>query len=69
MPGLLNATDLPEVTAQMGLRKVTLAGMIDGGGRRLDSGTVRKAYEKVRHLDVLDQPSWTAETLARFATL
>ncbi|MCX6608978.1 MAG: hypothetical protein NTV52_36040, partial [Acidobacteria bacterium] len=68
VPGLVNSTDLPDVTAQMGQRKVTLAGLIDGAGRRLDSSTVRKAYEKVRNLDVVDQPSWTAETLARFAT-
>ena len=68
LPGILNATDLPEVTAQMGARKVTLAGLIDGAGRRLDSATIRKVFEKVRNLDVVDQPSWTAETLARIAT-
>ena len=68
VPNILNSTDLPEVTAQMGTRKVTLGGLIDGAGRRLDSGAVRKAYEKVRNLDVIDQPSWTAEALARNAT-
>ena len=68
VPNILNSTDLPEVTAQMGMRKVTLGGLIDGAGRRLDNGVVRKAYEKVRNLDVVDQPSWTAEAIARIAT-
>ncbi len=68
IPNILNSTDLPDVTAHMGMRKVTLGGLIDGAGRRLDSGSVRKAYEKVRNLDVVDQPTWTAEALARIAT-
>lgn len=68
VPGLLEHTDLPEITAQSQARKVILAGMLDGAGRRLPVEEVRMIYEKTRGLEVLDQATWNAESLARAAT-
>ncbi|MBL8241425.1 MAG: acetylxylan esterase [Bryobacterales bacterium] len=68
VPGILEHTDLPEITAQSQARKVILAGMLDGAGRRLPAEEVRRIYERTRGLEVLDQATWTAESLARAAT-
>lgn len=67
VPGFLNATDLPEVTAFLDGRGVTLAGAVDGAGRPMDVAAVRRAYSAIRSLEVLPQSAWTAEAIARFA--
>jgi len=67
VPDLLLHTDLPEITAQTLARKVILAGMLDGAGRRLPADDVRKVYEKTRNLEVLDQATWNFESLSRAA--
>jgi len=68
LPGMLEHTDLPEVAAQSQARKVIMAGMIDGAGRRLPADEVRKLYERTRNLEVLDQAAWSVETFVRAAT-
>jgi len=67
IPNLLEHTDLPEITAQSQARKVILAGMLDGAGRRLPADEVRKIYEKTRSLEVLDQATWTVDSLSKAA--
>jgi cephalosporin-C deacetylase-like acetyl esterase len=68
LPGILDHTDLPEITAQSAARKVILAGMLDAGGRRLPVDEVKKAYEKTKGLEVLEQAPWNVETMVRAAT-
>ena len=67
VPDILNHTDLPEITAGMGRRKVILAGMLDGGGRRIDTPAIRKMYERTQNLEVLDQAQWNLDALRKFA--
>ena len=67
IPGILDHTDLPDITAQSQARKVILAGMLDGAGRRLPADEVRKIYERTRNLEVLDQATWTVESLSKAA--
>lgn len=69
VPGILEHTDLPEITSQSQARKVFLAGMLDGAGRRLPSEEVRRIYEKTRNLEVFDQATWNVESLTKVATL
>ena len=69
VPGLLEHTDLPEITSQSQVRKVMLAGMLDGAGRRLPGDEVRKIYEKTRNVEVFDQATWTIESLTKAATV
>jgi hypothetical protein len=67
IPGLLEHTDLPEITAQSQARKIILAGMLDGAGRRLPGDEVRKLYERTHNLEVLDQATWNIDSLSRAA--
>lgn len=69
IPNICNHTDLPEVCSAMGKRKLILAGMLDGGGRRMDVAAVKKLYERNGNLDVYDPASWTVETLRKAAAL
>ena len=69
IPNICNQTDLPEVTATMGKRKVVLSGMLDGGGRRLDLAVVRKMYERNSNLEVMDQAQWNIDTLRKFSLM
>ena len=41
--------------------------MLDGAGRRLPADEVRKIYEKTRNLEVLDQATWTVDSLSKAA--
>lgn len=66
LPGLLEHTDLPEITAQA--RRVTMAGMIDGAGRRLPVDEVKRIYEKTRGVEVLESASWNLDTFTRLAS-
>lgn len=69
VPGILEHTDLPEITAGAAARKVILAGMLDGAGRRVPVDEVRKLYEKTRGIEVLEQAAWNIEALTRAATV
>ena len=68
IPGLLEHTDLPEITAQSQARKIVLAGMLDGAGRRLPGDEVRKIYERTRNIEVFDQATWNLDALSKAAT-
>lgn len=68
IPGLLEHTDLPDITALSQARKIVLAGMLDGAGRRLPGDEVRKLYERTRGLEVLDQATWNLDALSKAAT-
>jgi hypothetical protein len=67
VPNICNHTDLPEISASLGRRKIILAGMLDGGGRRMDSASVRKPYERCSSLEVSDQAAWTLEAIRKAA--
>lgn len=69
IPGLLEHTDLPEITAQSQARRIVMAGMIDGAGRRLPGDEVRKLYERTHNLEVFDQATWNIDSLTRAATI
>ena len=67
VPGWLNTIDLPEVTAYLSDRRVTMAGMVDGAARLSDVAAVRRAYSAIPNLEVLPQAAWTPEAIVRFA--
>jgi hypothetical protein len=67
VPGWLTATDLPEIAAGLGDRPVTLAGTVDGAGRKMTPEEVRAAYAAGGRISVLPEAVWTEEVLARVA--
>jgi cephalosporin-C deacetylase-like acetyl esterase len=69
VPGFLNATDLPEITAFLGDRRLVLAGMLDGAARPMDAAEVRRTYPGLPNLEVVPQTAWTAEAIGKFAQL
>ncbi len=58
VPNLLAHTDLPELTAALAPRRVTLAGAIDGAGNRLAVGAVRAEFSGATNIRVLAAPAW-----------
>jgi len=66
VPGLLNHTDLPEVTAAMSPRRVVLAGAADARGETTDVAVVRQQYTG-DNITVEPDAKWTAERLIAFA--
>ena len=63
VPRLLAHTDLPELTASLAPRGVTLAGMIDATGKRLPVETVLAEYASAPKLRVLPLPLWTPSAI------
>ena len=59
VPNLLAHTDLPELTASLAPRRVTLAGAIDGAGNRMSVDAVRAAVSSASNIRVLPEPAWT----------
>ncbi len=59
VPNLLAHTDLPELTAALAPRQVTLAGAIDGSGSRLSVEAVQAAHSSAPNLRILPSPAWT----------
>ncbi|MBI1786343.1 MAG: acetylxylan esterase [Acidobacteria bacterium] len=57
LPELLLHSDLPEVTASVAPRKVTLAGMVDAAGRAADVAEVRRLYPQA---EVRSTAAWTS---------
>lgn len=60
-PELLKHTDLPEVAASIGPRRVVLAGPVGADSRPLDPATARRVYEKAANVRVLPEAKWDAE--------
>jgi pimeloyl-ACP methyl ester carboxylesterase len=66
VPDLLNHTDLPEITASLGPRQVTLAGTVDATGSPMQLDAVRSIYQsanKLGNLKVVEGKAWSAEQL------
>jgi hypothetical protein len=61
-PDLLKHTDLPEVVASTGSRRVVLAGPVGADSRPLDPATARRVYEKAANVRVLPEAKWDLET-------
>jgi len=58
VPKLLAHTDLPEVTASLAPRRVTLAGAVDGAGNRLPVEVVQAEFTSVSNVRVQLEPAW-----------
>jgi hypothetical protein len=63
VPDLLLHTDLPQIAQRLSPRKVTLAGTVDGSGKRMGVESVRSAYGKAANIEVMAEPGWTAQKL------
>jgi hypothetical protein len=63
VPKLLYHTDLPQLTASLTGRKVTLAGTLDGAGKTMDVSEVKRIYGDVEGLTILPDSNWKVETL------
>lgn len=63
VPRLLAHTDLPELTASLAPRSVTLAGAIDATGNRLPVEAVQAEYASAPKLRVLPLPLWTPSAI------
>ena len=59
VPNLLAHTDLPELTASLAPRRVTLAGAVDGAGNRLAVEAVRAEFSSASNIRVLPEPAWS----------
>jgi hypothetical protein len=59
VPNLLAHTDLPELTAGLAPRRVTLAGAVDGAGNRLPVDAVRGEFSGASNIRVVLEPAWT----------
>lgn len=64
-PGFLRHTDLPEIAASLGPRKLVLAGAVDATEAPVDPDTVRRLYPSAA---VLPRARWDVETLANTAS-
>jgi hypothetical protein len=62
---ILRHTDLPQLASSMAPRKITLAGSVDAGGKRLPGDQVRAAYSSA-NITVTPEPNWDLETFSRF---
>jgi hypothetical protein len=56
---LLAHTDLPELTASLSPRRVTLAGAIDGAGNRMTADAVLAAFGAPSNVRALPESAWT----------
>lgn len=66
LPGILGETDLPFVAAAMDGRRLTIAGAVDGSGRKLSIDEVRRAYSSTPAVNVKQEATWDVETFLHF---
>ena len=59
VPNLLAHTDLPELTASLAPRRVTLAGAVDAAGNRLPVEAVRAEFSGASNIRVVLEPTWS----------
>jgi dienelactone hydrolase len=59
VPNLLAHTDLPEVTATLAPRKVTIAGAINGAGAAMTADAIRTEFSSAPNVRVLPAAAWT----------
>lgn len=66
VPGWLNHTDIPQVVASLGPRKVVWAGPVDAGGAALDPAVARELFRdsvESGALSLRPMAEWSAEAL------
>ncbi len=63
LPGVLDRTDLPQVAAAVGPRRIRLAGAVDGAGQMMPVEEVRRIYAAARNVEVLPAATWDAAAL------
>jgi hypothetical protein len=63
VPNLLAHTDLPELTASLAPRRVTLAGAVDAAGNRLSADAVRAAFPSASNVRVVLDPAWSPSAI------
>lgn len=61
--GILRHTDLPGIAAGVSPRRLILAGMVDGAGRKLPVERVREIYGESEGLEVTEEQRWDVESL------
>ena len=59
VPNLLAHTDLPEVTATLAPRRVTIAGAIDGAGAPMTAEAIRAEFSSAPNVRVLPAAAWS----------
>jgi hypothetical protein len=64
VPKFLHHTDLPQLTALLAGRIVTLAGTVDGANKTMDVNEVKQIYGDIDGLNVLPESSWDVESLS-----
>ena len=65
VPSLLRHTDLPDVAAMLGPRRVTLAGTLDATNHTMDSAAVRALYTG-SHITIRDKGDWDVDALSNW---
>jgi dienelactone hydrolase len=63
VPDLLLHTDLPDMAAAIGPRKLVLAGAVGATGAKLPDAEVRKEYQAAANVEVRSNAAWTAEAI------
>lgn len=64
VPNLLRHTDLPDIAARIGARRLVLAGAVDGAGALAGLAEVQRLYPSAA---ILPRSNWTAESLVEEA--
>jgi hypothetical protein len=62
VPNILRHADLPQIARTVGPRRVSIAGAVDGAGKRVPVDSVRAAY---KDLTVIEDSAWNVETLSK----
>jgi hypothetical protein len=65
VPNVLRSTDLPEIAAAIAPRKITIAGVLDGGGQPVPVLEARRVYPG-SNIEVREVAVWDADALSRF---
>lgn len=68
VPGILRVADLPEIAQLAAPRRITVAGAVDGAGRRASLDAVRARWQG-SHVTVLAEDKWDDQTLSAGAWL
>lgn len=69
LPGLLNHTDLPEIAASIGPRRIVLAGPVNAKDETLAVDAARPIYSGAGNVEIEREADWSAQKLIAFATV
>jgi cephalosporin-C deacetylase-like acetyl esterase len=64
LPNLLHTTDLPQLAATLGRRRVILAGTVNGAGDRIPAEAVRAIYTGAGNIEVREESAWDFNTFS-----